>query len=120
MVFWMVHLEAKRRGLEGLAPEDCPNAWQALRSRWYLVLPLAGLVWLLFAGYTPMYAGMAGLALTAVLVLGTAVAAMLSRQAFRYLFWIAVGVWGGAGRTLGRLAGVAASGRVGSGAPLAS
>ncbi|MFN4022615.1 MAG: TRAP transporter permease [Hydrogenophilus thermoluteolus] len=93
-VFWMVHLEAKRRGLEGLAPEDCPNAWQALRSRWYLVLPLAGLVWLLFAGYTPMYAGMAGLALTAVLVLGTAVAAMLSRQAFRYLFWIAVGVWG--------------------------
>lgn len=85
-VFWMVHLEAKRQGLRGLAPEECPSAWQALKARWYLVLPLVGLVWLLFAGYTPMYAGMAGLALTAVLVLGTAVTALLSRRLFRYTF----------------------------------
>lgn len=93
-VFWMVHLEAKRQGLRGLTPEECPSAWQALKARWYLVLPLVGLVWLLFAGYTPMYAGMAGLALTGVLVLGTAVAALLSRRLFRYTFWIAVGLIG--------------------------
>ena len=40
----MVHLEAGRRKLGGLAKEDCPNPWQAIRSQWYLVLPLVGLV----------------------------------------------------------------------------
>ncbi|HOI51003.1 MAG TPA: TRAP transporter fused permease subunit, partial [Azonexus sp.] len=46
-VFWMVHLEAGRRKLGGLAKEECPNPWQAIRSQWYLVLPLVGLVGML-------------------------------------------------------------------------
>ena len=29
----------------------------ASREDWYLVLPLAALVYLLFAGYTPLFAG---------------------------------------------------------------
>ncbi|HEX5802999.1 MAG TPA: TRAP transporter permease [Azospira sp.] len=91
-VFWMVHLEAGRKNLEGLPKEQCPNPWRAMREQWYLILPLAGLVGMLFYGFTPMYSGMVGLSLCAILILGTAVAARLSRTAFRFAFWLAVGL----------------------------
>jgi TRAP transporter 4TM/12TM fusion protein len=90
--FWMVHLEAGRKGLTGLPKEQCPNPLRAIREQWYLVLPLAVLVWMLFNGFTPMYSGMVGLALTAVLILGTALAARVSATAFRYAFWLALGL----------------------------
>jgi len=90
--FWMVHLEAGRKRLLGLPKAECPNPWAAMRAQWHLVLPLAALVWMLFNGFTPMYSGMVGLALTAILILGTTVAARLSSTAFRYVFWLAVGL----------------------------
>jgi TRAP transporter 4TM/12TM fusion protein len=88
--FWMVHLEAGRKGLTGLPREQCPNPLRAIREQWYLVLPLAVLVWMLFNGFTPMYSGMVGLALTGVLILGAALAARVSTTSFRYVFWIAL------------------------------
>jgi len=91
-VFWMVHLEAGRKQLLGMPKEECPNPWKAMQAQWYLILPLAALVWMLFNGFTPMYSGMVGLALTAILILGAAVAARLSSMAFRYVFWIAIGL----------------------------
>jgi len=90
--FWMVHLEAGKKGLTGLPKDECPNPWRAMRDDWHLVLPLAVLVWMLFNGFTPMFAGMTGLALTAVLILGAAVAARVSASAFRYVFWLALGL----------------------------
>ena len=39
--FWIVHLEAGRRNLRGMAKEDLPSAVAALRENWYLLLPLA-------------------------------------------------------------------------------
>ena len=90
--FWMVHLEAGRKKLLGIPKEECPNPWLAMRRQWFLVLPLAALVGMLFNGFTPMYSGMVGLALTAILILGTTVAAGLSQTAFRYAFWLAVGL----------------------------
>ena len=90
--FWMVHLEAGKKGLTGLSKDQCPNPWRAMRDDWHLVLPLAVLVWMLFNGFTPMFAGMTGLALTAVLILGAAVAARVSASAFRYVFWLALGL----------------------------
>ena len=90
--FWMVHLEAGRAGLSGIPRDQCPNAWRALREQWYLVLPLAGLVFMLFDGFTPMFAGMTGLALTALLILGASVSASIGPQAFRGFFWIALGL----------------------------
>jgi len=59
-VFWMVHLEAKRAGLKGLPKDECPSAWAAVKERWYLLIPLLVLVWLLFSGRTPMFAGTIG------------------------------------------------------------
>ena len=90
--FWMVHLEAGRKGLTGLPKDQCPDPLRALRENWHLILPLAVLVWMLFNGFTPMFAGMTGLALTAILILGAAIAARISATAFRYVFWVALGL----------------------------
>src|SRR5674476_81389 len=74
--FVMVHLEAGRLKLLGIPKDQCPNPWRAIKDNWYLILPLAALVVMLFEGFTPMFAGMMGLALTAILILGSAIAAV--------------------------------------------
>src|ERR1035437_1367431 len=79
--FWMVHLEAGRLKLLGVPKDQCPNPWLALKENWHLALPLAALVYMLFHGFTPMFSGMMGLALTAILILGAALAARLSSTA---------------------------------------
>jgi TRAP transporter 4TM/12TM fusion protein len=86
--FWMVHLEAGKHGLVGMKRSEIPSAWKALVARWYLALPLAALVYMLFEGFTPLYAGSIGLALTAALILGASIAHGLSNLALRYLFWL--------------------------------
>jgi TRAP transporter 4TM/12TM fusion protein len=90
--FWQVHLEAGKAKLHGMAKEELPNPWDAVRLHWPLVLPLAALVYLLFAGYTPIFAGTMGLALTVVLILGAPLAALIGPLAFRIVFWIALGL----------------------------
>ena len=90
--FWMVHLEAGRAQLMGMPKEECPDPWDAMRRQWYLLVPVAGLVLMLFNGFTPMFAGLTGLALTALLILGASISASIGPQAFRVFFWIALGL----------------------------
>ncbi len=90
--FWQVHLEAGKAGLRGMAKKDLPDPWAAVRQHWPLILPLAALVYLLFAGYTPIFAGTMGLALTVVLILGMPLAALIGPLAFRLVFWVALGL----------------------------
>ncbi|MFC7516911.1 TRAP transporter permease [Herbaspirillum sp. GCM10030257] len=90
--FVMVHLEAGRMKLTGVPKDQIPSAWRSLKADWHLALPLAALVWMLFHGFTPMFAGLTGLALTAILILGAALAARMSQAAFRYVFWLAIGL----------------------------
>ncbi len=90
--FVMVHLEAGRSGLVGMPKDECPDPWAALRLRWYLILPLAILVWLLFAGYTPLFSGMVGLALTVVLIFGAAMTQRFGGYPLRVVFWILIGL----------------------------
>ena len=90
--FWMVHLEAGRKGLVGLPKDECPNPWTAVRERWYLLLPLVGLVALLFSGYTPMFSGTVGLGLTVILIFGAAVITGVKGNALRVLFWVLLGM----------------------------
>lgn len=90
--FWVVHLEAGRLGLTGMPKESLPNPWRAVRERWHLVLPLAVLVYLLFSGYTPLFAGLVGLLLTVVLILGASLSEAALRGAIRTLFWIVLGL----------------------------
>jgi len=94
--FWMVHLEAGKRGLVGMPVDTLPSPLAAIRARWYLLLPLGVLVWLLFSGYTPLYAGTIGLALTALLILGAAAALGLPAGVLRVVFWIGLGLVGAA------------------------
>jgi len=91
-VFWMVHLEAGRKGLAGLDKADLPNPRKAFVQRWPLLLPLVVLVSLLFAGYTPLFAGMIALALTAIIVLGAPISMLVDSVALRIVFWIVIGL----------------------------
>jgi TRAP transporter 4TM/12TM fusion protein len=50
------------------------------------------LVYLLFSGRTPLFSGMVGLALTAIVILGSAIILRVSSFALRCAFWIALGV----------------------------
>ena len=90
--FWMVHLEAGRQGLMGLPKDQCPAAGAALRRGWHLILPLAALVYLLFDGYTPLFAGTVGLAFTILLLLGAPVSRTLPGVSLRVGFWILLGL----------------------------
>ncbi|NJM33824.1 MAG: TRAP transporter permease, partial [Rhodomicrobium sp.] len=90
--FWMVHLEAGKYGLVGLPKDQLPSAWNAIRQQWFLLLPLGVLVYLLFSGYTPLFAGSVGLALTVLLILGGSIALGLPSTVIRTIFWIGLGL----------------------------
>lgn len=90
--FLTVHLEAARRNLDGLPKDQCPNPWKAVKTHWYLLLPLIGLVLLLFSGYTPLFSGTVGLGLTVILIFGAAVIQGASSMVLRYLFWVLLAI----------------------------
>ncbi len=91
-VFWMVHLEAGKHNLRGIPKDQRPDPIAALKRQWYLLLPLVGLVWLLVAGYTPLFAGTIGLALTAIFILGQTALGMATPMVTRILLWLVMGV----------------------------
>ena len=93
--FWMVHLEAGKYGLVGMKKAEIPNAWKALVNGWFLVLPLAALVYMLFEGFTPLYAGSMGLGLTVALILGASIVAGFPNIVLRYIFWIGLALVAG-------------------------
>jgi TRAP transporter 4TM/12TM fusion protein len=90
--FWIVHLEAGRHGLKGLPRKDLPSPLRALRANWMLLVPLGLLIYLLFSGYTPLFAGTVGLGLTVLLILGGSVALGLPEGALRTLVWVCLGL----------------------------
>ncbi|MBQ9365094.1 MAG: TRAP transporter fused permease subunit, partial [Schwartzia sp.] len=56
---WLgVHFEAKRKNLQGIPRDQLPNAWEILRERGHLAIPLIVIVYLLVSGYTPMRAAL--------------------------------------------------------------
>jgi len=65
----MIHFEAGRTGLRGLSRDELPRLGNVLAKRWYLLAPLTALVYLLLAGYTPMFAGFYGIVLTIALIM---------------------------------------------------
>jgi TRAP transporter 4TM/12TM fusion protein len=89
--FWMVHLEAGKEGLVGIERARLPSPLGALRRQWHLALPLLVLVVLLFAGFTPLFAGSVGLALTVIMIIGQAIASGIPQTPIRLAFWI--GLW---------------------------
>jgi TRAP transporter 4TM/12TM fusion protein len=90
--FWMVHLEAGKRGLVCIPRAELPSPIAAIKRQWHLALPLLVLIYLLMDGYTPLFAGSMGLALTVVMILGGAVALNLQGTALRAVLWIVIGL----------------------------
>jgi TRAP transporter 4TM/12TM fusion protein len=62
----MVHLEARRLGLEGLDAKLIPKFLLVIRRAWHLFIPLVALVTLLLLDYTPFLAAFWGIVLTVV------------------------------------------------------
>ena len=89
--WWMVYLEAGKKKLLGIPKDQLPSASKAIKRGWYLTIPLIILVYLLFSGYTPLYAGTIGLAFVIFLILGAPIAGKLSNYK-RVLFWIILGL----------------------------
>jgi len=55
-IFFVVHFEAKKLGLEGLPKESIPKFLPLLLTKGYLFLPIVILVVLMGIGFTPAYA----------------------------------------------------------------
>jgi TRAP transporter 4TM/12TM fusion protein len=65
-----------------------PSVLRELRQNGFLILPLLALVYLLFTGFTPLFAGAVGLALTVVMIVGAAIALGIGQVALRVIFWV--------------------------------
>ncbi|MFZ5755174.1 MAG: TRAP transporter permease, partial [Bacillota bacterium] len=60
-IFITVHLEAKKTGLKGLPREQLPDWKHLLKTKWFLSLPLFGIIVMLVKGFTPMLAALIGI-----------------------------------------------------------
>lgn len=65
-VFAVVHLMARKLGLKGLAREALPKFGAVWREGWANIVPLVGLLTVLFSGYTPYMSAFCGISLTII------------------------------------------------------
>lgn len=63
-IFVMVHLEAKKTGLKGLPKDQLPSVRKLLKEKWFLSLPIFGIIYFLASGQSPMKAAFYGILLT--------------------------------------------------------
>ena len=67
-VLCIVHFQAKRLGLKGVAEEEIPRLWTVLKRGWPASIPLIVLIYVLFSGYSPHMAAFWGI--TSALAVG--------------------------------------------------
>jgi len=65
-VFTVVHLMARKLDLRGLSKDALPRFYAVWRDGWANIIPLVGLLWVLFSGYTPYMAAFCGISLAVV------------------------------------------------------
>lgn len=90
----MVHFEAGRTGLKGLSRADLPKFSRVIANGWFLLVPLAALIYLLLAGYTPLFAGFYGIVLAVALIMVRKLVEVHEGPAFRGLTAAAVATGG--------------------------
>ena len=66
-VIMMVHFHAKKVGMEGLSRDQLPRISVVLKERGHLILPLVILIYMLFGGYTPIFAAFFSIIATVVI-----------------------------------------------------
>ncbi len=64
-VLLFVHYEAKKFGLEGRARENLPRFWKVIKEGLHFIIPVAILIYVLMANYSPMMAGFVAVTSTA-------------------------------------------------------
>lgn len=65
-VFTVVHLMARKLDLRGLAKDQLPHFRAVWREGWANIVPLIGLLVVLFSGYTPFMSAFCGISLAVV------------------------------------------------------
>ncbi|MEM7599050.1 MAG: TRAP transporter fused permease subunit [Pseudomonadota bacterium] len=65
-VFAVVHLMARKLGLKGLAKDAMPLLGAVWRDGWANIVPLVGLLVVLFSGYTPYMSAFCGISLAII------------------------------------------------------
>lgn len=65
-VFTVVHLMARKLGLKGMAKDALPKLGAVWREGWANIVPLVGLLVVLFSGYTPYMSAFCGISLAIV------------------------------------------------------
>ena len=60
-IMFMVDLRAKKRGLKGMEPGDIPSLKATMLDKGHMTIPLVVIIYLLVAGYTPLYSAFLGL-----------------------------------------------------------
>jgi len=65
-VFAVVHLMARKLNLQGMKKEMLPKFAHVWRAGWANIIPLIGLLVVLFSGYTPFMAAFVGISLSVV------------------------------------------------------
>ncbi len=75
-VLCFVHFEARKEGLLGQPKESLPKFWEVVKNGLHFIIPLAVLIYVLMANYSPMMAGF-------VAVMST-VAASITANAWRW------------------------------------
>lgn len=65
-VFTVVHLMAKKLDLKGLTKDMLPQFGEVWRSGWANIVPLIGLLVVLFSGYTPFMSAFCGISLAVI------------------------------------------------------
>ena len=65
-VFTVVHLTARKLSLKGMSKEQLPKLAAVWREGWANIVPLVGLLLVLFSGYTPFLSAFCGISLSII------------------------------------------------------
>jgi TRAP transporter 4TM/12TM fusion protein len=68
----MVHLEASKLGLKGLAKDQLPKVSKIMKKDGYMILPLVAIVFFLLSGYTPLKSAFYAIAFSIAIAVGVA------------------------------------------------
>jgi len=60
-IMFMVDLQAKKQGMKGVPAAEIPSLRKTMKERGHMLLPLVFIMYMLVAGYTPLFSAMAGL-----------------------------------------------------------
>jgi TRAP transporter 4TM/12TM fusion protein len=85
-----VHFEALKRGIARLPENEIPKLGTSLRRRGHLLIPIVGLIYFLFAGWSVMFAAVAGIVLAFIVSFFNANTRMTPRRLIEALEWSAM------------------------------